>query len=262
MAGAGVRGISAEAIFDRFRFLHSLHDDRSAGTDTPEAIRIYVEDPCFTADPNTVAAFCDLKIRNGLDTEWECLTRFDCLSPELLRTMAEARCRAVLIGVESMAADVQRSVHKVVPPAALEEILACASGIGIEIGVSFILGLPGETRASIERTWEYVKYLWRRYELTRVDLNANAIYPGTYQELHFDELGLRLESGNPHRCSRMRPSVFTDDFGTADVHRIMVEYFRLKKTMDRAHRPRLRGRLSPAAGLRRLEFERTMEENA
>jgi hypothetical protein len=69
-------------------------------------------------------------------------------------------------------------------------------------------------------------------------MNVNAVYPGTFQDRHLEELGLHVESRSPRRCSRVRPAVYTDGCPTEDIHRIMVEYFRFKKQRDRWNKAR------------------------
>lgn len=85
-------------------------------------------------------------------------TRADSLTPEVLRGLADSNFESVALGAESLDDRILREVVK--KRTTREEILAAtraARAHGLKPILTFIAGLPGESRASLERTVETMR---------------------------------------------------------------------------------------------------------
>lgn len=100
--------------------------------------------------------------RRRLDVIWSCRSRVDSLTfhssnkppdTELIRALAEGGCRRIYFGIESGDDDVLKEMMK--GQAASTELGRCLAEVreaGIMALGFFILGAPGDTRASVKRT--------------------------------------------------------------------------------------------------------------
>jgi anaerobic magnesium-protoporphyrin IX monomethyl ester cyclase len=114
---------------------------------------ILFRDPIFSLNQKRVVEICREIVRRGLTFEWRCETRVDCLSEETVRTMAAAGCRGLNFGVESAEVEIQANVgRKPITPAQFLDTIALCRELGIRTFGFFIIGLPGDTVATILNT--------------------------------------------------------------------------------------------------------------
>ena len=116
---------------------------------------VYVTHDLFTFDRQRVLEICAEKQRRGNQLAWECRTRLDLVDEELLATMAEAGCRRILYGVESivprqLAAMDKGGRQQGMDAEAVLSVLEVAQRAGVASIVGTMTGLPGETRAELE----------------------------------------------------------------------------------------------------------------
>ena len=132
-------------------------------------------DDAFTVDQKRAAEICTEIKNRKMKIEWDCETRVDMVTKELLRTMKEAGCIAVWFGVESGSQQVLDAMRKGISPAQTVKAFKWAKEVGLMTVANVVLGFPGETKETI---WETIKFIER--------LNPNDIgyyiatpYPGT-----------------------------------------------------------------------------------
>ncbi|MDD5560813.1 MAG: radical SAM protein [Candidatus Omnitrophica bacterium] len=132
--------------------------------------------------------FIDSKIRvhklmteafEGIDFRWSCFTRVDGLDLKVLKAMMEHGCDIVMYGFESITKKVLGYFRKSVSKEQIIKAIMLTRKAGIKVGGLFIIGGPGETRASLKRTVDFCK---KFKEVTRVKY-MSAI-PGTI--LYYD----------------------------------------------------------------------------
>ena len=93
-----------------------------------------------------------LKNMNGRGMAWSCSSRLESLSPQFIRKMKKAGCRGVFLGIETGSPDMQRKIKKNLPLNKLPSILRAFYRNGIQVGLSLIIGFPGETTEQINQT--------------------------------------------------------------------------------------------------------------
>lgn len=111
----------------------------------------------FTFYPEFVRNLCQGLITSGLNKKitWGCATRIDKLNSELIGLMKSAGCVYILIGLESGDQKILNSVKKGLDLKKVPLIVNELKKAGIIIYASFLLGLPGETVQSINKTINY-----------------------------------------------------------------------------------------------------------
>lgn len=115
---------------------------------------IHFCDDSFTSDMKRAERICDAIIDSGMRFHWQCPNgiRGDRFSDTMLRKMKDSGCYAVGLGVESGNADILKRVDKKLKLEHVQTMLGKLRQVGIMSYGFFILGLPGDSRESIEDT--------------------------------------------------------------------------------------------------------------
>jgi radical SAM superfamily enzyme YgiQ (UPF0313 family) len=135
----------------------------------------------FTIDKRYVTALCDAIAPLGVS--WASNSRVDTIDEELARAMRRAGCWMISFGIESGDQDLLDAVGK---GATVDEAVRAVSAVkaaGIKAAGHFVLGLPGETRESLEKTLE----LARRLPLDFEQFYCAVPFPGS--RLYDEALG-------------------------------------------------------------------------
>lgn len=141
----------------RFRSLDLVMEELLILKNEYRVKEIMFQDSNFGARPARVEELCRLMIENRYGIPWSVPygTRWETLTPDLLRIMKKAGCYRVSIGVESGSRRLQKAIRKNIPLDKLKERLKKCRPVGVDIMANFMYGFPGETREELRRTLEY-----------------------------------------------------------------------------------------------------------
>ncbi len=129
----------------------------------------------FTVNRDQVVGLCKLMIEEGINIRWTCNSRVDYVDEEMLELMSAAGCWLISWGIESGNEQILRHARKGAYPDKAERALTWARRAGIKNWGYFIIGLPGETEATIKETIAFSKKL----PLDIALFHVAAPYPGT-----------------------------------------------------------------------------------
>jgi len=129
----------------------------------------------FTVKRDQVVELCRLIIESGLRVRWTCNSRVDYVDEEMLRLMGRAGCWYISWGIESANEEILKRARKGYRKEQAARALGWAKAAGIHNWGYFIIGLPGETEATIQQTIAYAKSL----PLDICLFHIAAPYPGT-----------------------------------------------------------------------------------
>lgn len=133
-------------------------------------------DDVFNIDIDRCKDFCSALLRAGLGMRWSCPNglRADRVDAELAGLMAKSGCFSVMLGVESADAEVLKAVKKGETIEDIEIGIRTFQKAGISVGGYFIIGLPGDSIRSEEKSVEFAKR-------TGISAHFNMLvpYPGT-----------------------------------------------------------------------------------
>jgi radical SAM superfamily enzyme YgiQ (UPF0313 family) len=129
----------------------------------------------FTVNREQVVNLCRLLLAEGLQIRWTCNSRVDYVDEEMLRLMGRAGCWMISWGIESGNEAILKQARKGADPKKAERALRWARAAGIKNWGYFIIGLPGETEATIRQTIDFSK----RLPLDLALFHVAAPYPGT-----------------------------------------------------------------------------------
>ncbi|MDP8222058.1 MAG: radical SAM protein [Candidatus Lernaella stagnicola] len=99
-----------------------------------------------------VERFCELLLQKEWRFQWFCFARPDKLSPAQIKLMARAGCRYVGFGIETGDRQLLGDHKDRYEPAVAAEAIRACRRHGIQTVGHFILGLPGETEGTLEKT--------------------------------------------------------------------------------------------------------------
>lgn len=117
---------------------------------------VYFDDDVFNIDKGHVIGICKEMVRKGIKVPWAVMARADLMSEEILTMMSDAGLYAVKYGVESANSKVLRLCKKNLNIAKAEKMIRYTKGLGVKVHLTFCLGLPGETRQSIQDTVDFI----------------------------------------------------------------------------------------------------------
>jgi radical SAM superfamily enzyme YgiQ (UPF0313 family) len=132
-------------------------------------------DETFTANRQRTIDLCDKMIKAELGLEWSCFTRVNLVDKELLEKMKEAGCYQIFYGLESGS---QRLLNLIKKGTTLEQArtaMKLTHKAGIETWVSFMIGLPTETKEESEQTIKFALEVDPNF----VQFPIATPYPGT-----------------------------------------------------------------------------------
>lgn len=129
----------------------------------------------FTVNRDQVMGLCKLMIEENINIRWTCNSRVDYVDEELLTMMGKAGCWLISWGIESGSEQILRHARKGAYPDKAARSLQWARNAGIKNWGYFIIGLPGETEATIRETIDFSKGL----PLDIALFHVAAPYPGT-----------------------------------------------------------------------------------
>ena len=116
-------------------------------------------DDTFTMLMPRAEEICNDILKRGLDIAWDCRTRVDRVSPELVRLMKKSGCKRINFGVESGTEKGLMEVKKNVSLKKVSEAFKICRSEGMETLSYFMIGLPGETKQDMHETIRFAKKL-------------------------------------------------------------------------------------------------------
>jgi len=142
----GFRSNSADYIYSHMEYLRRRFNVRH--------LNIY--DDLFTTDRNRIVALCEKLSRRPLEIHFNCAVRVGHADDGLLQMLKEAGCLMVSLGIESADPELLARHKAGVSLEAVSDMVRRIQAAGLRAKGLFMMGLPGETEASIRRTSDFI----------------------------------------------------------------------------------------------------------
>lgn len=165
MCGRSFRVRSPRKVVDELEWLKDTYG--------AEAFAFY--DDTFTFDRKRVLEICEEMKKRNVDLPWDCRTRVDQVSKEVLVKMRDANCQLIHFGVESGSQKMLDAMKKGTTVEQNEKAIKLTKEVGISVAISVIVGYPGETVDMFNKTLDFI----RRTEPDYVYMCEAVPYPGT-----------------------------------------------------------------------------------
>ena len=154
----------------------------------PEVKEFFFDDDTFNIQKARTIELC-AKLK-PLALTWSCTSRVT-TDYETLKAMKEAGCRLLIVGYESGDQQILKNIKKGATVERARQFTKDCHKLGLVVHGDFILGLPGETHETINRTIAFAKEL--DVETIQVSV-GHGRPPG--------EIVARREQGSSHRLAR------------------------------------------------------------
>jgi anaerobic magnesium-protoporphyrin IX monomethyl ester cyclase len=163
---------SADYLYRHVKFLHDDFGIRH--------INFY--DDQFTFNRQRVAAFCTRMIEEPLGVTFNCAVRAEHVDTELLALMKQAGCWMISLGIETADPDLLAQHRQNPDLDHMARTIRDIHRIGMRVKGLFMIGLPGETEQSFQRTMDYVFSL----PIDDVNMAKFTPFPGSplYENIH------------------------------------------------------------------------------
>lgn len=153
--------------------------------------QFYIVDDSFTINKKRAIEFCKRLKQINYNLSWFCEARADTADQELLRALRSAGCFKIQFGMESGNDEILQKIGKNTTTKQIENAVSIASGLGMEINLSFIIGHAWDTLKTIENSFEFALKMRNLYQ-ANILCSINTPYPGTFNYNHRNELGIKL----------------------------------------------------------------------
>jgi radical SAM superfamily enzyme YgiQ (UPF0313 family) len=147
MFGRRYRMRSIKNVVDEIEYLHKTYC----------ATQFTFCDDAFTANKSRTEELCKEIKKRGLDIKWNCGTRVDMVTKELLITMKDSGCVSVWFGVESGSQHVLDEMQKGISTEQTIKTIGWVRELGLKPVPNVLLGFPGETKESALRTIKFTQ---------------------------------------------------------------------------------------------------------
>lgn len=151
------RAHSADYVVRHLKLLYSRYHVK----------HISFEDDNLTMDTDRFLKILEGIQKNNIKITWDTPNgvRADRLTLPILRKAKKTGCRALVVGIESGEKRVlDKIIRKSLDLRKVEKVLSDAKKVGLLTSAFFMIGLPGETRADIQKTLRYALYLNKKYD--------------------------------------------------------------------------------------------------
>jgi len=197
----------------------------------PYGKEFFFDDDTFNIQKARTVELC-AKLK-PLGLTWSCTSRVT-TDYETLKAMKEAGCRLLIVGFESGDQQILKNIKKGATIERARQFTEDAHKLGLVIHGDFILGLPGETRETINNTIAFAKEL----DVETIQVSVAHAYPGT--ELYdFAVKNNYMVNGNQmvdeggHQLAHIQYPGLPADEILQSVHRFYDEYYFRPKAVFR-----------------------------
>lgn len=163
LPGSKVRYRSAENIIKEIQEIQEKYDIHS----------FMFFDDTFLSRKKQLQEFCELV--KPLNITFRCLARVEGVTKSIISIMADAGCVEIALGIESADQSILNVINKHIDITKAEKACQIIKDAGIDLKELFIIGLPGESRESLQKMDEFIE----KTQPFDVDFTILSVFPGS-----------------------------------------------------------------------------------
>lgn len=205
MHGHAYRYRSVESVVDEFEWIEK---------NLPDVKEVFIEDDTLTVNRARMVELSKRMIERGVKLPWTANSRCD-VDLETLQWMKKAHCRLLCVGVESGNDEILKNIKKRLSTERIRQFSKDSRKSGILIHGCFMVGNQGETKETMEQTFQFAKEL----NFDTAQFFPLMVYPGTEAfewvkqngYLTTEDYSEWLTEEGTHNCVVSRPGLTRDD---------------------------------------------------
>jgi len=202
----------------------------------PQAKEFFFDDDTFNIRKDRVIELC--KKLAPVGRQWSCTARVHS-DYETLKAMADGGARLLIVGFESGDPQILKNIKKGATVEMARTFVKNCKKVGIHVHGDYILGLPGETPETIQRTIDFAKEL----DCESVQVSMAHAYPGTELYNIAQSAGYlhgeAIADDGGHQLPHLEFPGLSREKIMSEVHRFYDEYYFRPRVAWRFVRDRL-----------------------
>jgi hopanoid biosynthesis associated radical SAM protein HpnJ len=188
----------------------------------PDMREVFFDDDTFTADKQRAREIAQGLGRMGYT--WSTNSRAN-VDYETLKVLKDGGLRLFVIGYESANEQILKNIKKGVDVRTARRFTEDCHKLGILIHGTFIVGLPGETPATIRQSIDFAKEM----NCETIQVSLASPYPGTHfyefvKENGYEVVDPLVDAGGYQKCTVSYPAISADEI-YASVEQFYKEFY-------------------------------------
>ncbi|WPC42608.1 B12-binding domain-containing radical SAM protein [Clostridium sp. JS66] len=204
LSGGRYRVRSAENVLEEFKYLKSLG-----------STHIQIVDDTMTADVERLYKLLELLKKENLGITWNCESRVDIMSKDLLKEMKDCGCTSVQFGVETGSQEMLDCLKKNITIDQIRKTFLWARELDISTATCLMIGQPYDTIETINKSVELALEL-QSYG-AKVVFSVSTPFPGTFMYNNPDKVGIKIKDFDTDNYNTLTPVYDTNNFNREDI---------------------------------------------
>ena len=158
---------SPESVVDEIKQVVNEYDIRHF---------LFMDDVLTLYFDDHMKKICEMIIEEGLNITFEGSTRANLIKDKMIELMSKAGLIRMSFGLETVDSEMRKTMKKQVPLKYYSEANRILNKYNVEAANSVMIGLPGETRETVQKTLDYLR---NDSEVKMANFAIAIPYPGT-----------------------------------------------------------------------------------
>ena len=184
----------------------------------PQMKELFWDDDTFNIRKDRVLDLC-AKLK-PLQIRWSCTARAHS-DYETLAAMADAGARLFIVGFESGDDQILKNIKKGATVETARRFARDCRRLGIRIHADFIIGLPGETKETIQRTMDFAREL----DCETIQVSLAHAYPGTELYDQVERQGFLTMAPMTDGCGHQTPHIAYPGLTRAEMMAAVNQFY-------------------------------------
>ncbi len=181
--------------------------------------RINIADDIFTANKKRVLEICDEIKKRGISFTWSAFARVNTVDREIIEAMRDAGCDSVSFGIESGNPEMLKRIKKGITLDQARKATQYCKDAGMITHASFMVGLPGESRKTMQDSNDFAEELDIMY-----GYHFLAPFPGTTVRERIEDYDLEILTNDWDLYDANRPIVRTSQLAPEEMERFVSAF--------------------------------------
>jgi radical SAM superfamily enzyme YgiQ (UPF0313 family) len=182
---------------------------------------VYFDDDVFNIDRDHVLGICEEIKTRKIKIPWAAMARADLMDEELLKSMSDAGLYAIKYGIESANQNILNFCKKNMDLDKVDSIIKFTKKIGIKVHFTFCLGLPGETKKTIQETVRFIQ----ANQPDSLQFSFATPFPGTDYFKYMNDRNWLLSENWSDYDGNYKCIIKTQELSSKDLERIRIALY-------------------------------------